>query len=152
MNRRIESTVRRHLDEQIDSVRPLAHAARPPKGWVNAIRQALGMTEAQLGERMGTRQSSVHGLERSEADGTIRLETLRRAAEALDCELAYVLVPRRPLEETVVGRARQLARDELARVGHTMSLEAQEVGFSDAALEQRTQEILARGGLWRRSY
>jgi len=99
---------------------------------------------------MGIRQSSVHGLERSEADGTIRLATLRRAAEALDCELAYVLVPRRRLEDTVAERARELAREELSRVGQTMSLEAQDVVLSEAALEERARDILASGGLWRR--
>jgi len=150
MNIRLASTVRRHLDQQIDALRPLAEPAGPAKGWVNAIRRALGMTEAQLAERMGIRQSSVHGLERSEADGTIRLATLRRAAEALDCELAYVLVPRRRLEDTVAERARELAREELSRVGQTMSLEAQDVVLSEADLEERARDILASGGLWRR--
>ena len=101
MNRPLATTVRRHLDEHIDAARPLTRIPRPERGWVNAIRRALGMTEAQLAERMGITQSSLHRLESSEAAGTIGLDSLRRAAEALDCEVAYVLVPREQLEATV---------------------------------------------------
>jgi DNA-binding XRE family transcriptional regulator len=39
--------------------------ARPPRGWVKAIREALGMTTAQLAHRLGIAQPSVVGLEKS---------------------------------------------------------------------------------------
>ena len=108
------------------------------------------MTEKELGDRMGISQPSVSSLERSEADGTIRLSTLRRAAEALNCEVAYVLIPRRPLDELVNERARALARDELARVRQSMSLEAQDVALSQEALEERARDLIASRRLWRR--
>ena len=38
----------RHLDQRFRTLRPLAATQRPPKGWVRAIRDALGMTTAQL--------------------------------------------------------------------------------------------------------
>lgn len=146
---RIAASVRRHLDGQIERATPAADVDRPAKGWVNAIRRALGMTERELGERMGISQPSVSSLERSEADGTIRLSTLRRAAEALDCEMAYVLIPRRPLEELVTERARALAHSELARVRQSMSLEAQDVELSQDAVEERARELIAARRLWR---
>ena len=151
MTTRVVTNVRRHLDRQLERARPVAAVARPPKGWVNAIRRALGMSERQLAERMGIKQPSVSNLERSEADGTIRLSTLRRAAEAMDCELVYILMPRRPLDEMVSARARALAHDELERVRQTMSLEAQDVEISDEALEERARELIAAGRLWRTS-
>jgi predicted DNA-binding mobile mystery protein A len=149
MKKTIAATIRRHLDQQIDAARPVAQISRPERGWVNAIRRALGMTEAQLAERMGITQSTLHRLESSEASGKIRLDSLRRAAEALGCEVAYVMIPRAGLEATVRARARDLARAELERVSHSMALEAQDVGVSEAALEERAREILTRGALWR---
>ena len=75
--------------------------APPVRGWIKAIREALGMTTAQLAKRLGVRQPSVVALEQSEARGTIELATLRRVAEALDCTLVYALIPNKPLEATI---------------------------------------------------
>jgi predicted DNA-binding mobile mystery protein A len=65
-------------------------------------------------------------LEKSEAIGTISLQTLRRAAEALECTLVYALVPKTSLEDAVTKRARKIALHDLKRVAHTMKLEAQQ--------------------------
>lgn len=143
----MRQTLRRQLDAQTGPIRDLRIAA-PTRGWINAIRLSLGMTEKELGTRLGVSQASVHDMERSEADATIRISTLRRAAEALDCELVYVVVPRRPLERVVEERARALARRELERVGQTMALEAQETSL-ERAVDERAKEIASRRGLWR---
>ena len=145
----METIVRSQLDRELATARSAAMVARPPLGWVNAVRRALGMTERQLADRIGIAQSSVHSLERSEANGTIRLGTLRRAAEALDCEVAYVLIPRGSLEKTVTDRARKIAQGEIDRAQQTMSLEGQDVSFSNSVVEDRVRDLVARGGLWR---
>ena len=85
------------------------------------------MTTAQLARRMGIAQSSVVTLEQSEALGRIRLDTLHRAALALDCHLVYVLVPNQSLEGLVKSRRRELAERQLAAVEQSMSLENQSV-------------------------
>ena len=85
------------------------------------------MTTAQLGKRLGISQPSVVGLERSEAAGRVQLETLQRAAVAMNCRLVYALVPVEPLETMVRDRARQIAERILSAVEHTMSLEDQGV-------------------------
>ena len=146
---RTSPTALRHLDETLATARALTDLAPPAGGWVNAVRRALGMTERELATRMGVAQSSLHALERSEAAGTIRIETLRRAAEALDCEVVYALVPRRPLAEAVAARADGRAREELERVRRTMSLEAQDVPLDEADVAERAREIVAAGRLWR---
>ena len=69
---------------------------RPPAGWLRAIREALGMTSGVLAERLGVTASGARKLEQAEAVDAITLGTLRRVAEALDCDLQYALVPRRP--------------------------------------------------------
>ena len=141
---------RTRLDERLEVLRPADRFKVPPKGWVRALRDALGMTGAQLGARMGIRPQTVETIEKSEAAGTIQLNTLRRAAEALDCTLVYALVPNTSLEAMVNARARKIAMRELQRVAHTMRLEAQ--GTDDAHLEARIQayirDRLSERDLW----
>jgi predicted DNA-binding mobile mystery protein A len=118
---------RRRLDERLGALGSPERFTPPPKGWVQAIRDALGMTAAQLGARLGVKPQTVADLEKSEAQGTIQLNTLRKAAEAMDCTLVYALVPNGSLEGMVRARAETMAKDALGRIGHTMALEGQEL-------------------------
>lgn len=141
---------RQRLDERLSPLKPEDRFAPPPKGWIRAIRDAVGMTGAQLASRLGTRQQSVEALEKSEAAGSIQLSTLRRAAEAMDCTLVYALVPKTSLEDMVRQRARKLALRDLRRVAHTMKLEAQETGDADleARIEAYIRDVLKDRDLW----
>jgi predicted DNA-binding mobile mystery protein A len=112
------------LDKVLTTWRSLPRSL-PGGGWLRAIRQALGMTTRQLAKSVGVTQAAVADAERSEAKGDITLATLRRYANAMDCDLVYALIPRRPLEEVVASRAEQLAREQVLRVRHSMSLENQ---------------------------
>jgi len=117
---------RKNLDVRLSEWRSARQQlARPNQGWVRAIRQALGMTAAQLGRRMGITQASLSGLEASEISGSIRLATLRKAAQALNCTLVYALVPNTSLEDIVREQARKVADEQLRPVEHSMSLENQ---------------------------
>lgn len=138
----ISSQSRSRLDPRFEQMRPVERYAPPMRGWIKAIRQALGMTTAQLAKRMGVRQPSVVAMEQSEVKRTIELATLRRAAEALDCTLIYALIPNKPLEATVRERARALARRRWRPVEHSMLLEDQQVkrNESDANLEDIIRE------------
>ena len=127
---------------------------RPPAGWLRAIREALGMTSGALAERLGVTASGARKLEQAEAVDAITLGTLRRVAEALDCDLQYALVPRRPLREMRWQQALHLAEQWQQRASRTMALEAQPVASPSAAanerLEAMAQEILHTSGtrLW----
>ena len=123
---------------------------RPHKGWIRAIRDALGMSSRELAERMGIAQQTVVDLERNEQRGTIKLETLQRAAEALDCELVYFLRPRASLEESVLSQARRRAAQHLRQVAHHSRLEDQTVpaGAAAAHLDEIAAEFVDRRGLW----
>jgi predicted DNA-binding mobile mystery protein A len=126
---------RSRLDERFKQMGSAAHYAPPARGWIKAIREALGMTTAQLAKRMGIRQPSVVALEQSEGRGTIELATLRRVAEALDCTLVYVLIPNKPLEAIIRERARAFARRRRGPVEHSMLLEDQQVNRKDNEVE-----------------
>ena len=127
---------------------------RPPAGWLRAIREALGMTSAVLADRLEITASGVRKLEHAEAIDAITLGTLRRVAEALDCDLQYALVPRRPLREMRWRQAMRLAQQWQQRAGRTMALEAQPIGTPSASnqerLETMAEEILRTSGtrLW----
>ena len=104
-SRSVSKLQRLELDRHLDAVRTVLPSLKTPRGgWAQTIRAGLGMTLAQLASRAGIAQPSVSQLEKSEAGGRIRLDTLARIADALDCELVYALVPRRPLSETVESR------------------------------------------------
>lgn len=141
---------RQRLDERLAPLKPEDRFQPPPKGWVRAIRDALGMTGVQFARRLSIRPQSVDALEQSEANGSIQLKTLRRAAEALDCTLVYALVPKASLEGAVRERARKIAMRDLGRVAHTMKLEAQETGNAnlDARIEAYIRDVLKERDLW----
>lgn len=116
---------RKALDRRFAAL-PAAEALQAPnRGWIRAIRDALGMTSAQLARRMGVTQPRIAKLEAAELKSAVTLASLEKAADALGCTLVYALVPRQPLERTIHDRATQKARQMLARVQHTMALEDQ---------------------------
>ena len=131
---------RERLDERLAPLKPVDRFRRPPKGWVRAIRDALGMSGVQFAQRLGVQPPSVAAIEASEESGVVQLKTLRRAAEALGCTLVYALVPNESLESAVRARARKIALRDLGRVVHTMKLEAQET--QDGALDERVDAYI----------
>jgi predicted DNA-binding mobile mystery protein A len=86
--------LRGELDEIGLAFRLCKGGVNPPEGWMRAVRQAIGLPVADLARRMGVAKSQVFRLEESEQEGRVRVATLRRAAEAMGCELVYALVPR----------------------------------------------------------
>jgi len=137
---RLASQSHSSLDERFKKLEPVSRYSSPVRGWIKAVREALGMTTAQLARRLGVKQPSVVAIEQSEAKGTIELATLRRVAEALDCTLIFALVPKKPLEAMIRDRARNFARRRRDPVEHSMLLEDQKVEDKDA--EARLDEIV----------
>jgi predicted DNA-binding mobile mystery protein A len=146
------AVARRQLDKRLNLIRNMEGLARPPRGWIKAIREALGMTTAQLAKRIGVSQPRAVAIEKAEADRSITLNSLERAARALDCRLVYALVPRDPLEELLNARARRLALKRLESTRHSMSLEAQDVDETDEQeqLKRTIRRLVDKAGseLW----
>jgi predicted DNA-binding mobile mystery protein A len=63
-------------------------------GWVRAIRDALGISQAQLAARAGISRATVQKLERAESQRRITLASLDRLAQAMGCQVAVALVPK----------------------------------------------------------
>lgn len=99
----------------------------PPSGWVRAIRTGLGMTLQQLGKKLVLTKQSAQDIEKREQDGSITLNALRAAANALDMQLVYGFVPKDGSLEALIDRkARELATQIVLRTSNTMKLEDQE--------------------------
>jgi predicted DNA-binding mobile mystery protein A len=137
---RLAAQSRAHLDKRFEQMGPIFRYDAPVRGWTRAIREALGMTTIQLANRLGVKQPSVVGIEKSEVKGSIALATLRRVAEALDCTLVYALVPNKTLEASVRDRARAFERRRRDPIEHSMRLENQSVKGKN--LEARLDEVV----------
>lgn len=149
MRRNQRRQARQVLDRRLSAIDSNV-LAPPSAGWVRAIRDALGLSTRQLGERLGVAAMSVTDLEKSERAGSAQLATLRRAADAMDCDLVYAFVPRSSLEEVVRDQALRVARRELARVHTTMHLEDQALPNEEleARVVQFAESLLDDRALW----
>jgi predicted DNA-binding mobile mystery protein A len=133
LRRRIE---REEIDRLFQQYPLLRVHLQPAKGgWLRTIRSALGMTATQLGRRIGVSQNAVSEAERSEAEGRITLNTLRKIAAGLNCEVAYALVPRAELDIIVYNSANQAAHRLVGDAAQGMALENQATDASAQAAE-----------------
>lgn len=134
---------RQQLDKTLSGYVTAKQTSIPVKGWIRAIREALGMSGKQLAGRLNVSQPRIPRLEQDEVSGVVSLKTMRQAAEAMDCVFVYAIVPRTTLEETVRAQARKVAGVRTQRVSHTMLLEAQSLSAEEqrAALDAAVEEL-----------
>jgi predicted DNA-binding mobile mystery protein A len=136
MNYWDKKLIRKQLDKKLEKLEPLLKMTVPSKGWVNAIREGLGMTLEELGSRVGLDRSRVYRIEQAEASGDIKLSTLQKMAEGLGVKFVYGFVPEDELENIVRDQAKKIAKERLSRIDHSMKLELQGV------LEEEQEEAL----------
>ena len=150
MKHRKLKRARKQLDETLQ-VFGAANVARPIKGWIRAIRDALGMNMRQLAERLGVSQSRIVRIEQDELTGALTIKTLEKIADKLDCVFVYGFCPRTTLENTVRKQAAGIAQKRMNTISHHMYLEAQELTnhHSKEAFESMVEEIMeAPSKLW----
>ena len=119
------------LDKKLRVLTTVQKAAeRPAGGWLRAARQALGLAQAAVAKNAGVTQQTYAQFERGEVAGTLSVGNLQRAAEAMDCELAYFLVPRAGRAKSFGELATRLDPNfaHLQASEHSMVLEDQAVG------------------------
>ena len=121
------------MNQRLILLRALAHKtgnlaqlrdAQPPKqGWISAIRRALGMTAKQLAERVGLSQPRIAKMELNE--NNLKISTMKKIAEGLDCDFVYGFIPKSSLQETIKRQAHKKAKTILSSVNTNMALEDQ---------------------------
>jgi predicted DNA-binding mobile mystery protein A len=99
-------------------------AAKPARGWLRAVREAVGLTQNEVSTKMAVKRQSYAQFETAEEKGTISIASMQRAADAMNCELVYFIVPR----ESVARSYAKLAQIHdptamhLKATDHSMSL------------------------------
>jgi predicted DNA-binding mobile mystery protein A len=115
------------LNSKMLAFASLQKVAPPPTGWIKAIRNAIGMSMLQLGNRLSITKQSVQDMESREKDGSVSIKALREAARALDMQLVYGFVPNDGSLEALIDRkAKELAMQIVMRTNNSMKLEDQE--------------------------
>jgi predicted DNA-binding mobile mystery protein A len=129
-------------------------APPPAGGWLRAIRLATGMPASYPAAKLNMTRQAFAELEKNEALGAITIKSLRRAAQAVDCDLVYALVPRTgSLQTMIIKQALARAKNAILPVAHSMRLESQGTksgpGPKVRALARKLAERPSRE-LWRK--
>ena len=118
------------------------------------MRQALGMSQAQLAARAGISRATVQKLELAEGSRRITLDSLDRLATALGCQVAIALVPQGGSLEALREQAANTKAEALLKSAvHSMNLEGQiATPANQLGVKQDLVESLLSGSprkLWR---
>jgi len=141
MNREFRHLRLSQLDRILGGSRNLP--PRPSCGWIASIREALGLSLAEIGRRLHTPRQNVQKFERAEATDRITLRTLRRVADAMGCDLVYTLVPKSgSFAELAEQPTRERAARDVKTVVHTMALEDQKPENANQLIEDEVQRRL----------
>lgn len=120
---------REQLDRKLYSLKNLAVSGMPKQGWIRTIREALGMSSAQLGKKAGLGQPRISRLEHAEKTGDLKVSSLQKIANAFGMRFVYGFVPEASLEDMVRKQAEKIVLGRMERLDKTMRLEQQ--GLSD---------------------
>ena len=77
-------------------------AGVPSGGWLRGQRIALGLTQADVAQRLKMKRQSYAELERAEMRRAISLASLQKAAAAMSCDFVYFILPRNSRSTAVV--------------------------------------------------
>ncbi len=139
----VKSTVQRQYQAKIDrsANSPAKTLAIPSEGWLATLRNALGISGAQLGRMMGRTRATISAAEKSEREGGITLQNLSAMAEAMNCKLVYALVPNDgSVSELLEAQALWKAETLVTKASTHMALEKQALQSEERA---RQVELLA---------
>jgi predicted DNA-binding mobile mystery protein A len=141
----MNETRRRQLDEALVKYKNLPTLKR---GYIREVREALDMSAQQLSARVGITPASLNELQHNEVKGTITLNSLRRVAEAMDCQLVYAIVPNESLVAQLERKARDIALKITEENARTMALEDQAVTdeTSERMIRLLTQQVMDSWG------
>lgn len=146
LNKKALLNQRELIEERVKTWTPVSQDKAPPSGWIKAIRESIGMTARQLGDRIGIDHTGILRLEERESKGKVTIEMIERAAHAMNCKLVYAIVPNDPhesLEEIIDEQALKSARALTAKIAHSMRLEKQgvEINTTDSQIKKLAQEL-----------
>lgn len=138
---------RAQLDKFFNGTRESLASVRSYGGsWIREIRESLGMSMQDLADRMGVIKQRIDRLEKDEAHGKVTIETMKKAAEALECEFVYAIVPKNSLDKTLRNQAAHYVDHLINSTQHTMALEKQSLNSVEQEMIKKNliDEILSK--------
>lgn len=115
----------RALDKKTFDLKSAKNIVPQSSGWIKTVREAIGMTVSQLAARLGVTQPRITKMESNEDN--LKLSTMKKAAEAMNCEFVYYFKPRTTFQNLVDEQAQKKAAEVLKTVNVNMALENQEI-------------------------
>jgi predicted DNA-binding mobile mystery protein A len=116
----------------------------PPEGWLRTVRNALGMSGAEVAKKMRVTRARVTQAEHAELSGSITLKSMQATAEAMGCRFVYAIVPASGrIEDLIIAQARKKATAIVGTASKHMALENQTLPDDKIAqeVERLTREI-----------
>ena len=120
----------RALDKKTSDLKSAKNIVPQPSSWIKTVREAIGMTVSQLAARLGVTQPRITKMESNEDN--LKLSTMKKAAEAMNCEFVYYFKPRTTFQNLVDEQAQKKAAEVLKTVNVNMALENQEIAEDEA--------------------
>ena len=120
----------RALDKKTSDLKSAKNIVPQSSGWIKTVREAIGMTVSQLAARLGVTQPRITKMEFNEDN--LKLSTMKKAAEAMNCEFVYYFKPRTTFQNLVDEQAQKKAVEVLKTVNENMALENQEIAEDEA--------------------
>ena len=120
----------RALDKKTSDLKSAKNIVPQPAGWIKTVREAIGMTVSQLAARLGVTQPRITKMESNEDN--LKLSTMKKAAEAMNCEFVYYFKPKTTFQNLVDEQAQKKAAEVLKTVNVNMALENQEIAEDEA--------------------
>jgi predicted DNA-binding mobile mystery protein A len=149
MKTNLNSLAMTQIERRLDSLREIKGKTIVSNGWIKFIRKAMGLSSTDLAKLSNLSPRTVTQAERREIEGKISLSTLKKMAEAMECELVYSLVPKASVRDTIKNKAKAKAIKRLKEAGLHMKLEAQEAESNiQDQIEVLTQKLIDNGDVW----
>ncbi len=129
----------RALDKKTSDLKSAKNIVLQSSGWIKTVREAIGMTVSQLAARLGVTQPRITKMESNEDN--LKLSTMKKAAEAMNCEFVYYFKPRTTFQNLVDEQAQKKAVEVLKTVNVNMALENQEIA-EDKAVKDFASDLI----------
>lgn len=108
----------------------------PPEGWLRTVRNALGMSGADVAARLGVTRARITKAEHAELAGAVTLKSMQAMAEAMGCRFVYAIVPPSGhIDDVVAAQARKKAEAIVGTATTHMTLENQRLPDDEIAQE-----------------
>lgn len=145
----LNETTFAQINRRLESIRAVKEKAAVREGWIKYMRNAFGLTIAELAKLLSIAPVTLAKTEKREIEGHVTLATLKRIAEAMDCELVYGFVPKKEMKTLIHEKAFEKARKTLGIADLHMKLEDQKVqGDEMERIERLAKKFIEKGDIW----